>query len=460
MAFVRAGCTVRLEGCGATLYSLEPADNLLDTLLQGYDDIFVEPTGLPPPRRHDQRIHLLPGTAPVVVHPYRYPQLLKDKVERQCMNMLAQGVIRPSTSPFSSSVLLVKKSDNSWRFCVDYRALNEKMVKDKFPIPVVDELLDELRGARYFTKIDLRSGYHQDQMHPDDIEKTAFRTHQGHFEFMVMPFRLTNALATFQALMNTILRPYICKFVLVFFDNILIYSSSWAEHLQHVKMVFKQMCAKRLFIKCSMCVFWSTSVTYLGHVISVDGVAMDPDKVSAVAAWPSPWTLHALHGFLGLSGYYYKFIAQYGDVARPLTTLLKRYAFSWSPEAEQAFQALKQALITAPLLQLLDFDKEIVVECDTLGSGFGAVLHQGTGPIAFFTRAIAAHHAKLLAYERELIGLVKATRHWRPYLWGRSLMICIDHFSLKYILDQRLTTIPQHTWVSKLFGYDFKVEYR
>jgi hypothetical protein len=374
--------------------------------------------------------------------------------------MLAQGIIRPSTSPLSAPVLLVKKADDSWRFCVDYRALNEKIVKDKFPIPVVDELLDELHGARYFTKIDLRSGYHQVTMHPDDIEKTAFRTHQGHFEFTVMPFGLSNAPATFQSLMNDILQQYIRKFVLVFFDDILIYSSSWVEHLQYVKLVFEQMRLHRLSIKKSKCIFGGTSVTYLGHVISANGVAMDPGKVEAVLAWPTPKTLRALRGFLGLTGYYRKFICQYGDVARPLTALLKRDAFCWSPNADRAFQDLKQALTSAPLLQLPNFDKKFIAECDASGFGFGAVLHQGDGPIAFFSRAVAPHHAKLPAYERELIGLVKVVRHWRPYLWGHSFLIRIDHFALKYILDQRLTTIPQHTWVSKLFGYDFSVEYR
>jgi hypothetical protein len=181
----------------SSIYTISHEDDLLQALLQTYSDIFKQPKGLPPPPRHDHQIHLLPGTMPIAVGPYQYLQLLKDEVERQCADMLEQGTIRPSTSPFSSPVLLVKKADSSWCFCVDYRALNDKTIKDKFPIPVVEELLDELRGARFFTKIDIRSGYHQVHMHPDDIEKIAFRTHQGHFEFTVMPFGLTNAPATF-----------------------------------------------------------------------------------------------------------------------------------------------------------------------------------------------------------------------------------------------------------------------
>jgi hypothetical protein len=463
MTFWSQGRTLHWTSMGSTTPRcnlLSTSRNLLEALLDSFSDLFEEPRGLPPPRRHDHHIRLLPSTTPIVVRPYRYPQLLKDELEKQCEDMLKQGLIRDCASEFSSPVLLVKKPDGTWRFCVDYRELNKKTIKDKFPIPVVDELLDELRGACFFTKLDLRSGYHQVCMHPADIAKIAFRTHRGQFEFLVMPFGLTNAPSTFQALMNDILKLFIRQSVLVFFDDILIFSSTWAQHLQHVKQVLQVLREHMLVLKRSKCSFGEEFVSYLGHVISSAGVAMDPTKIEAVVDWPRPKTLRALRGFLGLSGYYRKFIAGYGEVAKPMTALLKKEAFKWSDEAESAFVQLKQALMTAPLLQMPDFSKRFVVDCDASGAGFGAVLHQGDGAIAFFGRAVALHHQKLPAYERELIGLVKVVCHWRPYLWGRAFTVRTDHYSLKFILDQRLSTIPQHTWVSKLFGYDLTVEYR
>jgi hypothetical protein len=243
------------------------AGDIMAALIE-FDDVFSTPTELLPPRRHNHRIHLLPDTALVAVRSYSYPQLVKDELEHQCKEMLQQGIIRPSASTFSSLVLLVKKHDDSWRFCADYCALNAKTVHDMFPIPVVDELLDELRGARFFTKLDLRSGYHQVRMDADDIDKTTFMTHHDHFEFLVMPFGLTNAPTTFQALMNDVLQDFIRVFILVFFDDILIFSPSWTSHLQHLWAILQCLRDHSLAVKRSKCSFGETLVTYLGHVIS------------------------------------------------------------------------------------------------------------------------------------------------------------------------------------------------
>jgi hypothetical protein len=272
-----------------------------------------------------------------------------------------------------------------------------------------------------------------------DAEKTAFRTHEGLCKFLVMPFGLMNAPVTFQALMNDVLRPFLRRFVLIFFDDILIFSASWAEHLQHVCVVLTKLREHQLFMKKSKCAFSREEVSYLGHVISAAGVAMDDQKVRTVVEWPVSQSVWVVHMFLGLAGYYRRFINDYGAIATLLIALLRKVGFRWT---EAAFRALQRALTTAPVLQLPDFGHDFVVECDTFGSGFSAVLHQGGGPVAFFSKQIAPRHAKLAAYERELIGLVLTVRHWRHYLWGRTFLIRTDHFSLKFLLDQRLSTIP------------------
>jgi hypothetical protein len=333
-------------------------------------------------------------------------------------------------------------------------------VKDAYPIPVVDELLDELHGDRFFSKLDLRSGYHQVRMRTDDIAKTAFHTHDGFYEFLVMPFGLCNAPTTFQALMNDILRPFLRRFFLVFFDDILIYSRTWTDHLRYVCAVLDILHHHHLFVKRSKCEFDVTSISYLGHVISVAGIAMDPTKVQVVVEWPIPRSPRAVRSFLGLAGYYHKFVKTFGAIAAPLTALLRKEGFTWSAETEEAFTALKNAITTASVLALPDFGQPFIVECDASTHDFGAVLLQDQHPVAFFSRPVAPRHRFLAAYERELIDLVLAVRHWRPYLWGRRFLVCTDHFSLKFLLDQRLTTIPQHHCVGKLLGFDFTVEYK
>jgi hypothetical protein len=400
--------------------------------------VFREPKGLPPPRAHDHAIPLQEGAQPVSVRPYRYPYFQKEEIERIVQELLDSGVIRPSHSPFSSPVLLVRKADGTWRMCMDYQALNKVTVKDKFPIPLVDELLDELWGSRVFSKLDLRSGYHQIRVVERDIPKKAFRTHSGHYEFLVMPFGLTNAPSTFQSLMNHIFKPYLRKFVLVFFDDILIYSKDTASHLEHLTKALTLLKQHRLFAKMSKCIFGCPEVEYLGHIISAQGVRADPEKIQAMLEWPLTKTTKALRGFLGLTGYYRKFIKGYGTIAAPLTALLRHNSFIWTSSASEAFQNLKRAVTQTPVLALPNFSQPFLIECDASEIGIGAVLMQSNRPIAFLSKALKGKALHMSVYEKELFALVTAIQKWRPYLLGKPFVVRTDQQSLKFLLEQKI----------------------
>lgn len=370
------------------------------------------------------------------------------------------GAIRQSQSPFSSPVLLVRNADGSWRMCIDYRALNKATVKDKYPIPVVDELMDELHGSIIFSKLDLRSGYHQIKVRAKDVHKTAFKTHEGHYDFLVMPFGLTNAPSTFQGLMKDVFRPFLRKFVLVFFDDILVYSRNLEEHKGHLRKVLNTLRQHQLYVKRSKCRFACTEIDYLGHLISVQGVRANPEKIAAMLEWPLPKNLKALRGFLGLIGYYRKFIQRYGLIATPLTQLLKKNSFSWTKETTQAFLALKKVVTNPPVLVLPDFSKPFMIECDACGVGVGAVLMQQGRPLAYFSQALKGQLLHLSTYEKELYALVCAVQKWRPYLVGQTFVVKTDQQSLKFLLEQKVGTSAQQKWLNKLLGYDFSIDYK
>jgi hypothetical protein len=272
-----------------------------------------------------------------------------------------------------------------------------------------------------------------------------------------MPFGHTNAPSTFQGLMNSIFKPFLQKFVLVFFDDILIYSKSWEDHVRHVDKVLQLLKEQQLYAKPSKCFFGVKEVEYLVHIVSHEGVKVDPNKIKAMMDWPIPKTLKNLRGFLGLTGYYHKFVRNYGRITTPLTTLTKKDAFSWTPEATKSFEQLKEVMCKAPVLTTPDFTKTFIVECDASGNGIGVVLMQEGRPLAFESRPLKGKDLHKPIYEKEMMAILHALKKWRPYIIGRHFKVKTDHDSLKYFLEQRLSSEEQQKWVTKILDYDFEI---
>ncbi|GJX32393.1 putative reverse transcriptase domain-containing protein [Tanacetum coccineum] len=347
-------------------------------IVRDFLEVFPEDLpGLPPARPVEFQIDLIPGAAPVARAPYRLAPSKMKELSEQLQELSDKGFIRPSSSPWGALVLFVKKKDGSFRMCIDYRELNKLTVKNRYPLPRIDDLFDQLQGSSIYSKIDLRSGYHQLRVREQDIPKTAFRTRYGHYEFQVMPFGLTNAPAVFMDLMNRVCKPYLDKFVIVFIDDILIYSKDEKEHEEHLKAILELLKKEKLYAKFSKCEFWIPKVQFLRHVIDSRGIHVDPAKIESIKDWASPKTPTEIRQFLGLAGYYRRFIEGFSKIAKSMTKLTQKgIKFDWGEKEENAFQLIKQKLCSAPILALPEGSEDFVVYCDASHKGLGAVLMQ------------------------------------------------------------------------------------
>ncbi|GJW24028.1 putative nucleotidyltransferase, ribonuclease H [Tanacetum coccineum] len=431
------------------------------SMVREYVDVFPEDLpGIPPLRQVEFRIDLVAGATPVARSPYRLAPLEMQELSSQLQELQDKGFIRPSYSPWGAPVLFVKKKDGSFWMCIDYRELNKLTVKNRYPLPRIDDLFDQLQGARYFSKIDLRSGYHQLRVHEEDIPKTAFRTRYGHFEFTVMPFGLTNAPAVFMDLMNRVCKLYLDKFVIVFIDDILIYSKTKEEHEDHLRLVLELLRGEKLFAKFSKCEFWLQEVHFLGHVINQEGIHVDPRKVEAVKNWKAPTSPTEVRSFLGLVGYYRRFIADFSSIAKPLTLLTqKNKKYEWGAEQEEAFQLLKSKLCDAPILSLPDGVEDFVVYCDASNRGLGCVLMQRNKVIAYASRQLKIHEKNYTTHDLELGAVVFALKIWRHYLYGTKSVIYTDHRSLQHIFDQKELNMRQRRWIELFSDYECEIRY-
>ncbi|KAJ9511483.1 hypothetical protein QJQ45_029857 [Haematococcus lacustris] len=342
-----------------------------------------------------------------------------DELRRQITDLLAKGLIEPSSSPFAAPVLFVQKKSGELRMCIDYRQLNKITIRDQYPLPRIDDLFDQLAGKTVFSSLDLQAGYHQIRIPAEDVPKTAFRTPEGHYQFKVLCFGLTNAPATFQRVMNEAFAEVINDCALVYLDDILVMSKNTEEHLVHLRRVFDLLRKNKFYAKLSKCEFMKQTLMFLGHIISAHGISVDPCKVTAISTWPVPTSLKTLQSFLGAANYVRKFVHNFSTIAAPLTNLTgpKKDSFPWKnwPQAElDAFNALKQAISNVPMLKLPDHSKPFQVHCDASLEGIGAVLMQDGYPLAYYSRKLIPAEVNYTTGEQELLALVSACQQWRP----------------------------------------------
>lgn len=407
---------------------------------------------------------------PVHTKTYRYPHCHKAEVQKQVKKMLDQNIIRPSMSAWASPIWVVpKKKDASgkqkWRLVIDYRKVNEKTIDDRYPIPNITETLDKLGKANLFSSIDLFSGFHQIELHPDDIKKTAFSVDHGHYEFLRMPMGLKNAPATFQRVMDHILREFIGKICVIYLDDILVFSTSLQEHAENLEKILKTLGKFNLKIQLDKCEFLRKETAFLGHIITAEGVKPNPDKIKAIKFWPLPTTEKELRGFLGTFGYYRKFVRDCAKLIKPLTSQLRKgEKIRHTKEFIEAFERCKSILTTSDILQYPDFSKPFVLTTDASNFAIGAVLSQGPigkdKPIAFASRTLSKSEENYSTIEKELLAIVWACKYFRPYLFGNKFTLFTDHQPLTYIFSMKDPSSKLVRWRLSLEEFDYEIKYR
>lgn len=426
-------------------------------------------TSLPSHRSYDCSIDLLPGTTPPRGRLYSLSAPEREALEKYLSDSLDAGTIVPSSSPAGAGFFFVKKKIGSLRPCIDYRGLNDITVKNRYPLPLMSSAFEILQGAKVFTKLDLRNAYHLVRIKEGHEWKTAFNTPLGHFEYRVLPFRLVNAPAVFQALINDVLRDMLNIFVFVYLDDILIFSPSLQIHTQHVRQVLQRLLENRLFVKAEKCTFHAQSVTFLGSVISAEGISMDPTKVRAVTEWPQPDSRLALQRFLGFANFYRRFIRNFSQVAAPLSALTSaKTRFSWSESAQLAFDRLKSLFTSAPILVTPDASRQFIVEVDASEVGVGAILSQRSSadekihPCAFFSHRLSPAERNYDVGNRELLAIRLALGEWRHWLEGAPVpfIVWTDHRNLEYIRIAKRLNAHQARWALFFARYDFSISYR
>lgn len=404
---------------------------------------------------------------PIYVKSFRHPKSMQEEIQKQIQKLLDNKIIRPSISPYSAPVWIVpKKMDASgqkkYRMVIDYRKLNEHTIEDKYPLPRIDEILDNLGRCTYFTTLDLAQGFHQIEMDPDSIEKTAFTVNNGHYEYLRMPFGLKNAPATFQRMMDEVLKEYLYKFCFVYMDDVVIFSKSLQEHLQHIKLIFQRLKEVNLKIQLDKSEFLCKEVAFLGHVITPEGIKPNPSKIEAVLKYPVPKTIKEIKSFLGLVGYYRRFISGFAKLTAPMTKCLRKGTRINidDPDYKECFELCKELLTNAPILKYPDFEKPFKLTTDASNISIGGVLSQCNQPIGYYSRTLNSAEKNYSTIEKELLAILDCTKHFRPYLYGRKFIIETDHNPLVWLYKIKEPNSRLVRWKLKLEEFDFDIIYK